>query len=44
MFGIDQLAYKGQFDMRSGFEEVGGDALKGYPSDQGNAERVEHFL
>lgn len=44
MFGIDPHEHTRQFAQGSGFEEVGGDALKGYPSDQGNAERVEHFL
>lgn len=44
MFGIEQLADKGQFDMRSGFEEVGEVAPGGYPSSRGDAEGVEHFL
>jgi hypothetical protein len=44
MFGIDLSEHTRQFPQGSGFEEVGGEAYRGYPSDHGNAEGVEHFL
>jgi hypothetical protein len=44
MFGIEHIADKGQFNMRSGFEEVGEVASGGYPSSRRDAEGVEHFL
>jgi hypothetical protein len=44
MFGIDPYEHTRQFRLGSGFEEVGGGALRGYASIHGYAERVEHFL
>ncbi|MGB8330025.1 MAG: hypothetical protein WCE62_07840 [Polyangiales bacterium] len=44
MFGIESQEHKRQFLFGSGFEEVGGEALGGYPSVHGNAEGVEHVL
>jgi hypothetical protein len=44
MFGINLMEHTGQFPKGSGFEEVGGEAHRGYPSGHRNAEGVEHFL
>ena len=44
MFGIDLTVHTQQFPLGSGFEEVGGEPRRGYPSGRGNAEGVEHFL
>jgi len=44
MFGIDPQEHTRQFAQGSGFEEVGGEARREYPSCHGNAESVEHFL
>ena len=44
MFGIEPQDYAGEFRAGSGFEEVGGNARRGYPSTHGDAKGVEHFL
>jgi len=44
MFGIDLQEHTRQFPLGSGFEEVVGEARRGYPSADGDAEGVEHFL
>ena len=44
MFGINSQAHTGQFTQGSRFEEVVGAARREYPSCDGNAKGVEHFL
>jgi hypothetical protein len=44
MFGIDMAEHRRQFPLGSGFEEVVGEARRGYPAIHGDAKGVEHFL
>jgi len=44
MFGIEPHEHTSKFPAGSGFEEVGAEAGRGYPSGHGDAEGVEHFL
>ncbi len=44
MFGIEPQDYAEEFQVGSGFEEVGAIARQRYPSTRGNAKNVEHFL